>query len=130
MSEKLRAGEVIGIILFEEDDRIAVENEARLAIVGWGLAAEIVNSFLEAAGIEGTDRPITHDEEAGFTGQHQVGSCVPGASGDTRIHPVDHLAVLLEGSDHFRAVHRVGVAFDESLAEKVDIHPENDDLEG
>ena len=100
----------------EKDHRITVENEAYLAIVFRRLCTEIVSSLLESAGIEGADRPVAHEKEAGLAGQHHVGGRIPSTPGDARIHPVDHLAELLEGSDHSRAAHRVRAAFDKSLA--------------
>src|ERR1700731_3124301 len=130
MGKKLRASEIVGIFLFKKDDRITVENESRLPIVGRGLAAEIVGTRFEPAGIESADRPVTHKEESGFAGEHHIGGCVPGATGHSRIHPVDHLAVLLKGCDHFWAAHRLRAALDESLAEEVDIYAIDHDLEG
>src|SRR5258707_12497706 len=69
MGKKLRASEIVGILLLEKDDRIAVENETYLAIVFRRLRTEIVGSLIEAAGMEGANRPVHHEENAGLPGE-------------------------------------------------------------
>ena len=130
MRQQRLAGDVVGVLLLEEDDRVRIEDEARLAPVGRRLPALVVLRRLQSGRGEDADLPVAHDHERGLTLGDHAGRGVVVAAGDARIHVFrHHQAHLLERLDHVGRAHRLGVALDEGLAEQIDVLPVDDHLE-